>query len=248
MSDLRPFFCYFGGKWRVARKYPAPQHAEIVEPFAGAAGYSTRYPDRQVTLYDKDPTIIGLWQYLIRVPAAEIRALPDIALDATVDDLGLACEEQKWLIGFWLNSGTSAPCKRPSYWMRKTATEKWETGGGMLGWGPKVRERIAHQVEQIRHWRAVLASYEQIPNRPASWFIDPPYVGAGTHYRCSSRSIDFTALGSWCADRQGQVCVCENEGATWLPFESFADIKGAGGKRRSGRSLEVVAYFPGGPG
>ncbi len=38
MTDLKPFFCYFGGKWRAAPHYPTPKHAEIVEPFAGAAG------------------------------------------------------------------------------------------------------------------------------------------------------------------------------------------------------------------
>ena len=69
MTGLRPFWCYFGGKWRAAPHYPAPIHSTIVEPFAGAAGYSTRYPDRQVVLIDKDPVIVGLWRYLTRARA-----------------------------------------------------------------------------------------------------------------------------------------------------------------------------------
>ena len=43
VTRLRPFFCYYGGKWRAAPKYPPPEHDTIVEPFAGAAGYATRY-------------------------------------------------------------------------------------------------------------------------------------------------------------------------------------------------------------
>jgi hypothetical protein len=37
---LKPFFNYYGGKWRVARRYAPPEHDLIIEPFAGAAGYA----------------------------------------------------------------------------------------------------------------------------------------------------------------------------------------------------------------
>jgi len=45
MSGLRPFWRYYGGKWRAAPSYPSPRCETIIEPFAGAAGYSLRYPD-----------------------------------------------------------------------------------------------------------------------------------------------------------------------------------------------------------
>lgn len=32
MSDLKPFFYFYGGKWRAAPKYPRPEHDFIVEP------------------------------------------------------------------------------------------------------------------------------------------------------------------------------------------------------------------------
>lgn len=32
---LKPFWRYYGGKWRAAPSYPAPLHNTIVEPFAG---------------------------------------------------------------------------------------------------------------------------------------------------------------------------------------------------------------------
>ena len=55
MPALKIFFSYFGGKWRAAPHYPAPTEPHIIEPFAGAAGYAMRYPERKVTLIDADP-------------------------------------------------------------------------------------------------------------------------------------------------------------------------------------------------
>ena len=37
-TKLKPFFTYYGGKYRAAPKYPEPVHGSIVEPFAGSAG------------------------------------------------------------------------------------------------------------------------------------------------------------------------------------------------------------------
>ncbi len=60
---LRPFFGYYGGKWRDAIKhYPEPQHDTIVEPFAGSAGYSLRYANRKVILCEIDPVLASVWQ------------------------------------------------------------------------------------------------------------------------------------------------------------------------------------------
>lgn len=128
--NLRPFFSFYGGKWRDAPKnYPPPSYPTIVEPFAGSAGYSVRYANRKVILCDLDPVIAGLWEYLIQVSPEEILAIPDVPLDGSVDDLNLT-EPQASLVGFWVNNGASRPCKRPSKWMR---------GGTHAGsfWGPK---------------------------------------------------------------------------------------------------------------
>ena len=54
------------------------------------------------------------------------------------------------------------------------------------------------------------------------------------------RDIDFPALGEWCRTRSGQVMVCENVGATWLPFTPFRDIKGTAGRGRTGVSKEAL--------
>lgn len=221
---LRPFFSFYGAKWRAAPKYPAPDHETIVEPFSGAAGYSTRHHERKVILVEKDPIIAGLWRYLIGASADEIRALP-LEIPTTVRDLGLAPGPSA-LIGFYCNNGASAPMQSPSAWMREGKNR-----GGF--WGAEVRERIATQVGAIRHWTIIEGDFAEAPDVEATWYVDPPYAGAGKHYRVKFN--DFERLAAWCKTRRGQVMVCENVGATWLPFEPFAVIKAnesrVGGKR-----------------
>ncbi len=62
----------------------------------------------------------------------------------------------------------------------------------------------------------------------------------GVTYDFGSGAIDFPALGDWCRGRQGQVIVCENDGADWLPFTPFASAHAMFGTRRSGRSAEAI--------
>lgn len=228
---LRSFWPFYGGKWRLAPKYPAPDHATIVEPFAGAAGYSLHYADRSVVLVERDPIIAALWRYLIAVSPSEVLGLPLVVED--VRALPIA-EEAQHLIAWWLNKGTERPSRTPSKWVRDGLRPK-------SSWGPEVRERIASQVEHIRHWRIIEGDYTAAPSTDATWFVDPPYANkAGERYRCSSKAIDFAALGTWCRSRTGQVIVCENAGAAWLPFEDFAPFYGARGAKRTDRRSEVV--------
>lgn len=181
-----------------------------MEPFAGSAGYSLRYPNRRVVLCDLDPYIVDVWRYLLRVSESEILALPDLCLGQTINDLHV-CQEARWLIGFWLNKGAASPRQRPSAWMRQGLRP------GAF-WGKRVRETIAKQLKAVRHWEIINASYREISNRTATWFVDPPYEVAGSHYRFGSNNLDYEQLAQWCAERDGQVIVCENAHATWLPF------------------------------
>lgn len=230
---LKPFFTYFGGKWRAAPHYPEPQHPTIIEPFAGAAGYSLRYPDRNVILNDLDPKVAGTWDYIIHAPESEIRALP--LYDGTwetVQDLHIP-QEARWLIGWWLNKGSAQPCNKPSTWMR----------GGTRPtsyWGAEIRERIASQQAHVRHWRITMTDYGQMPPVEGTWFVDPPYAKAGKPYRQNSMSINFSHLGSWARSRPGQVIVCENSGAQWMPFRFLRNTKASPGHGRAGTSREVI--------
>lgn len=229
VRGLKPFFTYYGGKWRAAPRYPAPTHARLVEPFAGAAGYALRHYRHAVELYDVDTFVAGLWDYLIHVSADEVRRLP-LEVDH-VDGLGV-CPEAKSLIGFWLNKGTAMPRKSPSRWMRDGL---WPNSF----WGPVIRERIASQVDAIRHWKIEQKSYKDVDTfDAATWFVDPPYAVSGHHYRSSE--VDYTHLAYWCRSLEGQVMVCEQAGADWLPFEPFLTTKATEGRHGKSVSLEVI--------
>jgi len=232
MKRLELFFTYFGGKWRIAKHYPQPQHKTLIEPFAGSAGYSLHYPQKNVLLFDRDPIICSVWDYLIHVKESEILALPLEITD--VREMPL-CQEAKWLIGFWLNKGNVSPCNIPGKWMR----DGWRPNSF---WGEVIRGRIASQLGQIRHWKIENKSYEQIENQDASWFVDPPYQVSGVRYRFNK--IDFDNLAKWCRARQGQVMVCEQDGASWLPFSPFRTVKALEGKKGAKQSKEVIWLNP----
>lgn len=229
---MKPFFTYYGGKYRAAPRYPKPAHRRIVEPFAGSAGYSTRYPDRDVVLIDLDERICAVWEYLINASESDIMRLPDIDSGQSVDDLSLSSSE-KMVIGFWLNKGAAGPCKKPSSWMRKgTHSNSF--------WGPSIRERLASQVGLIRHWKIINGSYADYEFGESTYFVDPPYQQMGVHYKHGAQKIDFQKLGDWCKSRVGQVIVCENTGADWLPFAHFMDAKATESKTGGKVSREAI--------
>jgi hypothetical protein len=225
---MLPFFSYYGSKWRLAKHYPPPLHDVVFEPFAGSAGYSTRHHEHSVRLSDVDPVVVGVWEYLIRTSSREILDLP--APVDSVDDLH-ACPEARWLVGFWLGRAMAKPRRTISAWGR---TRRWP----LSFWGAEVRDRIARQVDLVRHWRISQCSYEDVASERATWFCDPPYERQGRHYKRSR--VDYQELSRWARGLPGQVLVCENEGATWLPFRAFR-VAAANSSRGSGRvSREVL--------
>jgi site-specific DNA-adenine methylase len=234
MLGIPSLFSYYGGKWRAAPRYPAPLHSTIIEPFAGAAGYAHRYPDHNVILVERNPKVAATWRYLLRASAAEVRALPLLDPGQTVNDLNI-CEEARYLIGWSVNSATTAPCQSPSKWMR-TQLERGRLCAQF--WGEAKRERIAQSVERIRHWRLIEGDYTDAPDVLATWFIDPPYAKAGKHY--VSKFTEYAALAAWCRERRGQTLVCENVGADWLPFRHFADIASNRGRHGGKVSREAI--------
>lgn len=227
---LRPFLSYYGGKWMTSGRYPSPLHATVVEPFAGAAGYSTRYADRQVVLIDSNPHVAGVWEYLIRTPASEIRSLPLLAAGQSTADLPV-CQEARWLIGWWVNKGVAMPNLSLSAWAR-------DPRYASQFWGPKIRQRLALQVDRIRHWRIVCGDYREAERldlpTSATWFIDPPYQGTpGRRY--PHHQIDYPSLAAWCKALTGQVIVCEHEGADWLPFSPVGETYSTVARRNPDR-------------
>lgn len=230
VDALRPFFPFYGSKWRDARRYTPPSQY-VIEPFAGSAGYSVWHEPKAVLLIDRDEAVVGVWQYLIHATPEEVLRLPDLQPGQSTDDLVLP-QEARWLIGFWLNRGSAVPKKTQTAFSRRTERQQ-------LVWGEKARTRIATQVGGIRHWKVQQGDYKDAPaDALATWFVDPPYVDKGRYYR--HHAMDYKELAEWCLWRSGRVIVCEQEGATWLPFQPLASIKSL-----HGRSVEVV-YEEGG--
>jgi len=105
-------------------------------------------------------------------------------------------------------------------------------------WGQAKRDRIAQNVDRIRHWRLIEGDYTEAPDMVATWFIDPPYIKAGKHY--STQFSDYDDLAAWCRERKGHTMVCENVGATWLPFRPYINIKASEGKHGGKVSKEAL--------
>lgn len=219
---MRPFFPYYGSKWNAARRYPAPR-GRVVEPFAGSAGYSLFYDARDVLLIDKDPIVVGVWQYLTGVTAAEIEALPLVAeVGDSVDNYDIP-QEAKWLIGFWLNRGSASPKKSRTAYSADTARAQ-------LVWSDRAKRRIVSQLDGLAGWNIQEGDFADAPNVSATWFVDPPYVDKGKYYRVPF--ADFDRLAAWSQSRAGRVIVCEGAEADWLPFEVLGDLKTSLGKAR----------------
>jgi site-specific DNA-adenine methylase len=249
-TALRPFFSYLGSKYKMAVRYPPPEHRLIVEPFAGSAGYSLNYWDRKVILYDVSSYIVGIWQYLIKVSTKEILSIPMLEEGQTVRDLDI-CQEARWLVGSWCGKASVGPQYTPTRWARtKVVTHnRWERISGRLvwvtgcqnkpynRWGPEVRYRIASQLRAIRHWEIRELSYSESPDTRATWFVDPPYQSLAKVY--NTPVLDYERLAQWCRDRRGLTIVCEDDSADWLPFEFLGRI-GSRMKRRRSSTTEVV--------
>jgi site-specific DNA-adenine methylase len=203
-------FSYYGSKSKVVDYYPPPKHKKIIEPFAGSARYSLKYWQNDVLLVDKYPVIIGIWNYLIQATKHDILSLPDLKSGDNVDSFNIS-QEEKWLIGFCINGGSAQP--------KKTAKD-YNT------WGD-AKPRIAQDVQKIKHWKAIVGCYDELNNEEATWFVDPPYQFGGEWYVKSTKDIDFVKLADWCKSRNGQIIVCENTKADWLPFKPMVDMQGA---------------------
>ena len=227
---MKPFFSYYGAKFRAAKHYPHPRHGAIIEPFAGSAAYACQLSGtRQTILVEKDPVIAGLWKYLQGAKYDEIIRLPDLEEGQAVDDLRI-CQEAKWLIGFWVNKGSAYPKQTISKWAREGLSPSQY-------WGPRKRKVIASQLHHIRAWKIIEGDYTAAPDIECTWFIDPPYFERGYAYRCNK--INYADLAEWCKSRKGQVIVCEQERADWLPFQTLRSMKS---NQKHGFTSEAIYY------
>lgn len=87
-------------------------------------------------------------------------------------------------------------------------------------WNRRLIRRLEWVIPRVRHWHVTNLDYRSIGlTKPATIFVDPPYANAaGRAYR--AHEINYQELAEWCHSRAqfDTVIVCENIGATWLPF------------------------------
>jgi len=205
-------FSYYGSKSKLAKYYPNPIYDKIIEPFCGAAFYSLFGDNwkKEVFLYDKSEVIVNLWNFLIQCQPNDILKLPDIECKENINNHKQLALEEKSLIYFCSNRGSA---------------RVYSIAGKYNSWNKKKIE-IANNLYKIRHWKIELKDFEDIGDIKATYFIDPPYKFGGHRYYCSNKHIDFNKLAKWCKNRNGQVIVCENSKADWLPFRFLREISG----------------------
>lgn len=211
-------FYYLGRKKRLAHLYPEPLHDTIVEPFAGSAAYSlhgNRW-QRHVIINDLSPITCGVWRYLQDASVNDIMKLPEPQPGEKLSDYKMLSEDERWLISFHINIGTN---RRSNV---VTPFSRWPAG----------KRYILGNLHKIKHWTIVQGSYDQLYDCdvPATYFVDPPYHRSGKFYMVNE--VNYDELAKWCLSRNGQVIVCEQSGASWLPFDPLASIAIAG-KHRS---------------
>ncbi len=209
---------YYGSKTNLAILYPKPAFDTIIEPFAGAAKYALLHFEKEVILVDKYPLIIDIWNWLKVCSEKDILGLPrTLEMGAKLDDMKFDCEAQKNFYGFVIGCGAQRPLKTAI--KRKTIDRPNHINYNL--------KKIASNLYKIRHWNFICDDYINLPNQPATWFIDPPYQFGGGAYPMSNKNIDFNHLGQWCKEREGQVIVCENTKADWLDFNPIVKQRGS---------------------
>jgi site-specific DNA-adenine methylase len=207
-------FYYYGRKDKIFKYYPTPKYDTIIEPFAGSAVYSLKNYKKNIIILDKDERIINIWNYLKTATTDEILSLPLLVRGQTLNDeeFNNLTLVQKDLISFFTNPSSAQP---------KRSVGKFNI------WHEKNRKRLSEDVNKIEHWEIVLGDYRDIPNQDATWFIDPPYQGnGGKYYKHGNKDMNYEELADWVQSRQGQVIVCENNEADWLPFRPLKELQG----------------------
>lgn len=234
-------FYYYGGKRRLARRYPGPLYDVIVEPFAGSAAYALRHLDpstrartiERVILVEKDPRVCETWERLLAMEPEDVTALPIPKVGERIDDFLLM---------------TAAASNRIARSESMIVTDRMPTAIGRMF--RQIAAILPHAKGRVE---VIQGDYTEAPDIEATWFVDPPYwvngrgqpgtdrrQGLGYARDCDSTTIDYDALAAWCRSRRGQTIVCEQAGATWLPFEHLRWARDSVGNK----AAEVVWMQP----
>lgn len=207
---------YYGSKTKLVKLYPKPVFNKIIEPFCGAAKYSLLHFEKDVHLFDADLNIIKIWQWLQQCSPNDILTLPKFKGGETIKGIKWDCEAQGLFMGYMVGRGLATPQYKVSPFVASEKQYHFDF----------TYKRIASDLFKIKHWVISYNTYQNIENESATWFIDPPYMFGGQYYRMSNKYIDFGLLAKYCKERKGQLIVCENTKANWLPFTPLRQIQG----------------------
>jgi hypothetical protein len=156
--------------------------------------------------------IYGIWKWLQQATRRDVERLPELGKGQDVRDCLYLSEVERALVGFGLGKALSRPAN--------TMSNGWALEAGTSG---KLKLRLLAHLEDIRDWTITCVDYFDMPDLEATWFVDAPYQVKGAAYPFSE--MDFGELAAWCQSRRGQVIVCEEYGADWLPFVPFRQVK-----------------------
>ena len=240
---MRPFFSYYGGKWRGSKHYGPPRRDPVIEPFAGSACYSLYWDCPNVKLYDLSTDICHAWDWLINCSEEDVMGIPDY-IKSNEEWLALPDGPRQvvhWNVAF--GQATMGKSLKKWYLHYANTGEMMSTlaaAPSMMIWNERAKRRIIEQKPKIANWTIDNMDYRDIPLVEAHWHVDPPYQGKpGRAY--THDSIDYAHLSEWCRNLPGAADVCENEGADWLPFETLYETHTSGSSGGvSKRTKEVL--------
>ena len=217
-------FSYYGGKSKIIKHYPKPLFQTIIEPFAGSARYALEFgQDKEVWLNDKYDVIYKIWKYLVNATPEQINSLPNLKKGDDLRNFNLS-EEERYLLGFSVGNGRAVPSHTVTSFGDKTSYPKEDSRWRPNSTWTLTKNRILKNLQLIKNWKITNLDYRDMENVEGTYFIDPPYENGGNLY--VENKINFQELASWCKARKGQIIVCENTKASWLPFRPLIEMRG----------------------
>ena len=227
-------FSYYGGKSKIIKHYPPPKYNLIIEPFAGSARYALLHgKDKLVWLNDKYDVVYEIWKYLKLTNKERINWLPAIKKGDDIRKLTNLTDAEKLLLGMSVSTGRAEPGYTVTSFGDKTSYPKEDPRWRPNSQWTLTKRRILQNLDLIIGWRLTNLDYREMDNVEATWYIDPPYQFGGDLY--VENKIDYKELADWCRSRKGQVIVCENSKADWLPFKPLVQLCG-----QKHKTMEVI--------